>query len=61
MAKAKEMVEQYWKEMGGRPKVKKKTTQKMVWGAGVFWMIMRHCGDMFVFLDQGVLFLREVS
>jgi ribosomal protein L20A (L18A) len=28
MAKAKEMVEQYWKEMGGRPKVKRKTTRK---------------------------------
>ena len=26
MAKAKEMVEQYWKEMGGRPKAKRKTT-----------------------------------
>jgi len=26
MAKAKEMVEQYWKEMGGRPKGKRKTT-----------------------------------
>jgi len=28
MAKAKEMVEQYWKEMGGRPKAKRKTTRK---------------------------------
>jgi hypothetical protein len=28
MAKAKEMVEQYWKEMDGRPKEKRKTTRK---------------------------------
>ena len=28
MAKAKEMVEQYGKEMGGRPKTKRKTTRK---------------------------------
>jgi len=28
MAKAKEMVEQYWKEMGGRLKGKRKTTRK---------------------------------
>jgi hypothetical protein len=28
MAKSKGMVEQYWKEMGGRPKAKRKTTQK---------------------------------
>jgi hypothetical protein len=28
MAKAKEMVEQYWKEMGGRQKAKRKTTRK---------------------------------
>ena len=29
MAKAKEMVEQYWKEMGGRAKAKRKTTHKI--------------------------------
>ena len=28
MAKAKEMVEQYWKEMGGRPKAKREMTRK---------------------------------
>jgi len=28
MAKAKDIVEHYWKEMGGRPKAKRKTTQK---------------------------------
>jgi len=28
MAKAKEMVEQYWKEMGGRPMGKRRTTRK---------------------------------
>jgi hypothetical protein len=28
MAKANEMVKQYWKEMGGLPKVKKKTRLK---------------------------------
>jgi len=28
MAKAEEMVEQYWKEMGGRPKEKRKMTRK---------------------------------
>jgi len=27
MAKEKDMVEQYWKEIGGRPKGKRKTTQ----------------------------------
>ena len=49
MAKAKEMVKQYWKEIGGRPKVKRKETRKkQAWEA--WW-----------FFDQGVLFLREVS
>ena len=28
MAKAKEIVEQYWKGMGGQPKVKRKTTRQ---------------------------------
>jgi len=28
MAKAKEMVKQYWKELGRRPKERKKTTQR---------------------------------
>jgi len=28
MANAKEMVEQYWKEMGGQPKAKRKMTRK---------------------------------
>jgi len=28
MAKAKEMVKQYWKEIGGWPKGKKKATQR---------------------------------
>ena len=28
MAKAKEMVEQYWKEIGGQPKAKEKMTRK---------------------------------
>jgi len=49
LAKVKEMVEQYWKEIGGRPKAKSKTTQKKTWGAGFFWIVERHRGDMFVF------------
>jgi hypothetical protein len=36
MAKAKEMVEQYWKEMGGRPEAKRKTTRKKGGEVGVF-------------------------
>jgi len=36
MAKAKEMVEQYWKEMGGRPKAKRKMTPKKAGGVGIF-------------------------
>ena len=31
MAKAKEMVKQYWKEIEGWPKVKRKATQKKAW------------------------------
>jgi len=49
MAKAKEMVEQYWKKIGGRPKAKRKMTRKMAWGAGIFWMVERHCGGMIIF------------
>jgi hypothetical protein len=30
MAKAKEMVKQYWKELGGRPKEKRKVTGRKV-------------------------------
>jgi len=48
MANAKEMVKQYWKEIGGRPKAKRKATQRKAWEACLFF-------------DQGVLFLREVS
>jgi chromobox protein 1 len=28
MVKAKEMLEQYWKEIGGRPKAKRKASQR---------------------------------
>jgi len=61
MAKAKEMVEQYWKEMGGRPKAKRKMTWKKAWGAGIFFGWLRDTAEACLFLDQGVLFLREVS
>jgi hypothetical protein len=61
MAEAKEMVEQYWKEMGRRPKVKRKTTRKKAGGVVVFGMIERHRGGMFVFRSGCVVCLRGFS
>ena len=49
MAKAKEMVEQYWKKMGGQPKAKRKTKRKTACRAGVSRMIERHRRGMFGF------------
>jgi len=53
-------VEQYWKEIGRKPKVKRNMTQKKVCGEAFFSLSEKHCGGMGV-LDQGILFLREVS
>jgi len=60
MAKANDLLKQYWKEIGRRPKAERNTTLKKASGAVVFGMVERHCGGMF-FSDQGKLFLREVS
>jgi len=48
MAKAEEMVKQYWKEIIRRPKAKRKATHKKAWEACLWF-------------DRGVLFLRELS
>jgi len=49
MAKANVMVKKYWKEIGGRPKAKRKKKQK-AWETGFsFWMVGRHRDGMFVF------------
>jgi len=37
MAKAKETVKHYWKEIGGRPKAKRKVTQKKAWEV---WLLL---------------------
>jgi len=60
MVKAKELVKEYWKEIGGRPKAKRNMTRK-VWETGCIFGGLGDITKAWLYLDQGVLFLWEVS
>jgi hypothetical protein len=49
MAKSKEVAKEYWKELCGQPKEKRKITQTKACEAGFFWMVERHSRVIFVF------------